>query len=259
MEKRALITGASSGIGLAFAHALAQEGYSLVLVSRRGELLESIALSLLGTHRTLAADLTQDEDIERVARLLEQEHFDLLINNAGFGKYGMFHETALPLHQEVVQLNVGSLVALSHAFLKCARSGDALINVSSVLSRLTYPGGAVYAATKGFVTVFTESLWYENRERGVYVTALLPGATRTGFHLIATGSIRTSFKERAMSYSPEVIVAEALRMLRERKKPSLVSGPRFRWLAHVLSRFAPRAGMIAFMGRQSPGLKKGPH
>jgi len=250
-----MITGASSGIGLEFARALAGEGYSLSLVARRGELLEEIVGTLPGEHRTIQADLTAPGDLERVCGIVMQERFDLLVNNAGFGKYGPFHETPLSTHRQMLLLNIDALVALSHAFLGGARAGDALINVSSVLSRLTYPGGALYAATKGFVTVFSESLWYENRSRGVYVMALLPGATRTGFHVIATGDHRASFRERAMSYSPTVVVQEALKVLRRRQKPSLVSGPRFRWLAGILSRMAPRAGMIAFMGRQSPGLR----
>ena len=111
--------------------------------------------------------------------------YTLLVNNAGCGAYGRFTDISFEQYGQVMLVNMCSLVRLSYAFLKEAGLGDALINVSSVLSLLPYPGGSVYSGTKAFVTNFIESLWYEYKDRGVYIMALLSGATSTDFHNVA--------------------------------------------------------------------------
>jgi hypothetical protein len=126
----------------------------------------------------LVADLADPDQLQRVAADVESTGYSLLVNNAGYGIYGRFEEVSLDRQEHLMTVNMNALVRLSHAFLKKAVAGDALINVSSALSLLSYPGGAVYAATKAFVTNFTESLWYENKDRGVYVMALLPAWER---------------------------------------------------------------------------------
>jgi short-subunit dehydrogenase len=150
---------------------------------------------------------------------------------------------------------VSALVLLSHVFLKKAAPGDALINVSSALSLLSYPGGAVYAATKAFVTTFTESLWYENKDRGVYVMALLPGVTNTNFHAIATGG-RTGLGQSMPGYQPEVIVKRALAALKARKRPAVIGGPLYRLLTFLNSRLMSRKMMVTIMGKRSTGMRK---
>src|SRR5512135_1795775 len=185
-NKTAMVTGASSGIGAVFARELAREGYAVTCVARSRDKLQSLVKQLGEYHRVLVADLSDGRQLQTVATDLENNRYSLLVNNAGYGLYGRFDEIPVEQHENVMAVNMNALVRLSHAFLKNAQAGDALVNVSSVVSRLPYPGGAIYSGTKGFVSNFTESLWYEYRDRGVYVMALLPGVTETNFHAVAT-------------------------------------------------------------------------
>ncbi len=254
-NKTALVTGASSGIGAVFARELAREGYAVTCVARSRDKLESLVKELGSGHRILAADLADPGQLRRVEADVEATGYSLLVNNAGYGIYDRFEDIPLDRHEHLMSVNMNALVRLSHAFLKKASAGDALINVSSALSLLSYPGGAVYAGTKAFVTNFTESLWYENKDRGVYVLALLPGVTDTNFHTVATGG-----KERAdqgiRRYPPEVVVKEALAALRARKEPSVISGPLYRFLTFLSTRLMRRKRMITMMGKGSSGLRK---
>jgi len=254
--KKALVTGASSGIGRAFVQALARQGFCVTGVARRKGALDQVITALGSDHRYLTADLTDPGELAAVARDIEQTNYHLLVNNAGSAVYDRFENASMACHDTVVQLNVMALVRLSHAFLTRARSGDALINVSSALSRLAYPGGAVYCGTKGFVSSFTESLWYEYKEKNIYIMALLPGMTRTDFHGVALGQAVELPKGRADA--PETIVADALTALKTRRVPSLVSGRRFRFLTGLAGLLLPRRKMITIMGKQSMGLRREP-
>src|SRR5512139_172368 len=216
-NKTALVTGASSGIGAVFARELAREGYAVTCVARSKDKLETLLKELGSGHRLLVADLADRGQLQAVADDVESTGYSLLVNNAGYGIYGRFEEIALERQEHLMTVNMNALVRLSHAFLKKAAAGDALINISSALSLLTYPGGAVYAATKAFVTNFTESLWYENKARGVHVMALLPGVTETHFHATATGDAAAVHSMK--SYPPEVVVKKALAALKARNVP----------------------------------------
>jgi len=186
---------------------------------------------------------------------VESTGYSLLVNNAGYGIYGRFEEIPLDRQEHLMTVNMNVLVRLSHAFLKKAAAGDALINVSSALSLLSYPGGAVYAATKAFVTNFTESLWYEYKDRGVYVMALLPGVTDTNFQAVATAG-RTTTAQSMRSYPPEVVVKRALAALKARKAPTVISGPLYRFLTFLNTRLMSRKMMVTIMGKGSSGLRK---
>jgi short-subunit dehydrogenase len=190
--RRALVTGASSGIGDAFARVLAADGVDLVLVARRADRLEVLAGELRSPVcrvEVLAADLTDDDDLERVARRLTDTEapVDLLVNNAGFGTFGSFWE--LPLDGELAEIgtNVTALVRLTHAALgrMVGEGRGAVLNVSSVAGNQPGPGDAVYAATKAFVTTFTEGVAEELRGTGVTATAVCPGLTTSEFHDVA--------------------------------------------------------------------------
>ncbi|ROO83282.1 hypothetical protein EDD29_0777 [Actinocorallia herbida] len=182
MWRTAMVTGASSGIGESFARLLAARGADLVLVARRGEVLEALAAELRGRGvraEVLAADLTLPDDLARVrARAAE---VDLLVNNAGFGAFGGFAELPADDHRRQVTLNVTALMELSHAALgaMAARGRGGILNVASVAAYAPSPGSAVYGASKAFVVSFTESLHVEAKAAGVHVTALCPGFTRT--------------------------------------------------------------------------------
>lgn len=186
---RALVTGASSGIGEVFARRLAAAGADLVLVARRLERLHALAQELGGPHtkvEVLLADLTDDDGLAAVEQRLAamERPVDLLVNSAGFGTTGYFAE--LPVEREVamIGLNVVALVRLTHAGLVAMadRGKGAIVNVSSMAGFQALPRTATYAATKAFVTNFTEALAEEARGSGVHLQALCPGFTRTEFH-----------------------------------------------------------------------------
>jgi len=188
----ALVTGASSGIGEAFARRLAAEGVAdLVLVARREARLTALATELGARHGTscevLVADLADADDRARVeARLAEpapRPRIDLLVNNAGLGTTGRFHALPADGEEHEIDVNVIALVRLTRAALGSMvdRARGTIINVSSLAGEQPSPGAATYAATKAFVTLFGETLHLEARGTGVTVTTVLPGYTRTEF------------------------------------------------------------------------------
>lgn len=186
---RALVTGASSGIGEALARRLAGGGADLVLVARREGRLRALADELNAAHgatvEILAADLTNRSDLAGVEERLRdgQAPVDLLVNNAGIGTHGPFAGSDLAAEVREIDLNVSALVRLTHAALAAMvpRRRGAVLNVSSLVSYQPGPDNAIYTASKSFVTSFTESLHEELRGTGVTATAVLPGFTRTEF------------------------------------------------------------------------------
>ncbi|MCP5053643.1 MAG: SDR family NAD(P)-dependent oxidoreductase [bacterium] len=253
-KKTALVTGASSGIGYVFAMRLAEEGYNVTCVARGEDKLKELVEKLGDGHRYLAADLTDPDQLNTISSDVKENNYSLLINNAGYGLYGLFTDLSLEDQRNMMFLNMDALVRLSYDYLGNAKGGDALMNVSSTLSRLPYPGGAIYSGTKGFVTNFTESLWYEYKDKGIYVMALLPGLTITNFHDRALGE-KKKFLSTKMGYTPEVVVKEGLKVLKARKKPSLISGPRFRRLVFILTKLMGREKMLNIMGQRNVALK----
>lgn len=190
MRERALVTGASVGIGRAFAEELALRGRDLVLVARDAARLEQAAHDLSRRHsvavEVLVADLLTDEGVAAVAaRLASLPAIDLLVNNAGRGSHGEFAAVPPSEHLELLRLNVAALVELTHAALRpmLERRHGAVLNVSSVAAFQPVPREAVYSATKAFVLQFTEALYEELRGTGVTVSALCPGLTHSEFQL----------------------------------------------------------------------------
>lgn len=188
---RALVTGASAGIGEAFARLLAARHHDLVLVARRRDRLEALAKELAERHRISAsveaADLAEEAELAGLAGRIAADPPDLLVNNAGFGTFGRFAELDAEHELEEIRLNVLALARLTRAALPglLARGRGAIINVSSLAGEGPGPFTATYAATKAFVTSFSESLHEEVRGTGVVVQALLPGFTRTEFQDVA--------------------------------------------------------------------------
>ncbi len=184
----ALVTGASSGIGEAFARLLAGAGVPTVVVARRRDRLEALARALPGVE-VLVADLTTEDGIAAVEDRLASG-VDLLVNNAGFGTSGRFAEIDPARITAEVTLNVVALTRLTRAALPgmLARGRGWVLNVSSVVSFQAAPNLATYAATKAFVTSLTEALHEELRGTGVRATALCPGLTRTEFQQVSGGA-----------------------------------------------------------------------
>jgi short-subunit dehydrogenase len=186
----AIITGASSGIGADLADLFAHNGHDLLLVARRREALETIARSLSERYgvscHAFPADLARRLDREHLAariRLLD-ERVHALVNNAGIGTHGYFHETDLDRELEIIDLNVAALTHLTKMVLPgmLARKRGRILNVSSVAAFQPGPLMAVYYASKAYVQSFSEALAEEVSGTGVTVTALCPGPTVTEFH-----------------------------------------------------------------------------
>lgn len=247
-----LITGASSGIGLAFAEALARRGYDLWLVARREARLREICERLSSQHpiraNFLACDLGDLASLRNVEALLQNETaIELLVNNAGFGTTGMFYELDLERETAEIELNVRALVRLTHAILPrlaaCpaaslpAHRHRGVINVSSQASFQAGPYNATYAATKAFVTSFSEALSEEVRDSNLCIQALCPGFTRTEFHEFAKWNIA---KVPSSAWLSAQEVVEASLHAFERDQVICIPGFRYRLLA-VASKFAPRA------------------
>ncbi len=185
----ALVTGASSGIGEVMVDLLADAGVPTVVVARRRDRLEELARRHDGIE-VLAADLTTDAGQQLVAERVTsaEEPVDLVVNNAGFGTNGVFHELDVDRLTDEVELNVAALTRLSHVALATMvpRRRGWLLNVSSIAGFQAAPRLAVYAATKAYVTSLTESLHEEVAGTGVKVSALCPGLTRTEFQQVSS-------------------------------------------------------------------------
>ncbi|HEY8478835.1 MAG TPA: SDR family oxidoreductase [Spirillospora sp.] len=183
--RTALVTGASSGIGESFARLLAGRGTDLVIVARRADLLDRLARELVERYRVavevVAADLTDPARRAEVEARLRDEPVELLVNNAGHGAFGPFADVPLDDHLAQVELNVTALVRLTHAALPgmVERGRGGILNVASMAGFAPSPGSATYGATKAYVAAFSESLHAEVASKGVHVTALCPGFTRT--------------------------------------------------------------------------------
>ncbi|MDX1649236.1 MAG: SDR family oxidoreductase [Myxococcota bacterium] len=241
--RRACVTGASSGIGEAFARRLARDEYALLLVARSGDRLEGLAEELRRSRRVAvevrAADLTEPPALEALAAELAAAPPELLVNNAGFGTVGPFAELDVAREEQLVRLNVWAVVRLTRAVLPgmTARGHGGVINVSSLAGETPSPFTASYAASKAFVTSFSEAVAEEVRERGVRVQALLPGFTRTAFQERA--GVDPSRVPSFAWLTPEKVVEASLSAL-DRGDVVCVPGAGYRVLSS-LQRLAPRA------------------
>lgn len=233
---RALVTGASAGIGRAFAKSLAAQGYSVTVVARGVEALEMLLAELGDGHDYLAADLGAEEGLRAVAERLRGGGYTLLVNNAGTAAHGDFTEVALEASIATLEVNCRAVVVLAHAFLGAAAPGSVLVNVSSTLGHTPKPGLAVYSATKAFVTALSETLWHEQRVRGVRVLALCPGVT-------ATASQTATDVPPWLVQTPEQVVDRARKALSGRSGAVVLTSPFNRAIIAVLRLFPRRAAL----------------
>ena len=246
-----LITGASSGIGEVFARKLAARGRNVLLVARSEEKLVTLCNELGRSNsiraQYVALDLSKPESPAQLFAEATKRGLtvDMLINNAGFGSMSEFSKLDLERELNMIDLNIKSLVELTHHFLQpmIERRQGAIINVASTAAFQPVPYMATYAATKAFVLSFSEALWEENREHGIKVLALCPGVTDTNFFEAARGHKPPA---RA-SQTPEEVVDTALRGLAQGKS-HIISG----WTNFLMTqseRFAPRSLITRVAGR----------
>lgn len=248
--KTALVTGASEGIGKEFAKHLALEDYKVIAVARNEKKLKELISEIGSGHSYLVADLTTESGLNKIIKVIEEQHFDLLVNNAGIGAVGKFTEIPLEKYKEVWSLNCDAVVKLSYAYLKTATKGDALINTSSSLAFMPVPSIGLYAATKAFVTSLSESLWYEQKSRGVYVMGLCPGMTSTNFNSNAGAVGFANNAPKMMTQKPEQVVDKALKALKSRKKPTVISGSMNNFFIG-LTKFMSRKAIVSMMGNMA--------
>jgi uncharacterized protein len=246
----ALITGASSGIGAAFAEALAQRGMNVVLVARSEDRLLALANTLKSQYGiradVMVQDLTQPDAATMVYKAVEAlgVAVDLLINNAGFGDYGVFGDRPRQKQLDMVQLNIAALVDLTHQFLpqmQERRSGS-ILNIASIAGFQPMPYFSVYAATKAFVLSFSEALWAENQTTGVHIMAVCPGPTESRFFEVADFP-QTLASEGQGIVSAEVVVQEALRAF-DNRQSNVVTGGMGNQMIVNAARFLPRQTLV---------------
>lgn len=246
-----IITGASSGIGEAFARKLAARGRNVLLVARTEDKLVTLCNELGRLNSVRAQYVALDLSLaESPAELFEETQrrglvIDMLVNNAGFGSFGDFSKLDLARELNMIDLNVKSLVDLTYRFLLPMRERrqGTILNVASTAGFQAVPFMATYAATKAFVLTFSEALWEENRPHGVHVMALCPGVTETNFFEAARGSKPPA----RVAQSPEDVVETALRAL-NRGKSHVVSG----WTNFMMTeaeRFVPRSLVVRAAGK----------
>ena len=250
--KATLITGASSGIGEVFARKLAARGDNVLLVARSEDKLMTLCneLGRINSIRAqyVAMDLSQPKAPARLFAEAQQRdlEIDLLINNAGFGSMGDFARLDLARELNMIDLNVRSLVELTHHFLvpMRERKRGAVINVASTAGFQPVPFMATYAATKAFVLSFSEALWEENRPYGIKVMALCPGVTETGFFEAAHMEQRPPGR---IIQTAEDVVDTALRGLKGGKS-HIISG----WANFLMiesERLVPRSFVARLAGK----------
>lgn len=201
--RTALITGASEGIGRELARIMAADGWNLVLVARREDLLANLATSLIVEYNVkcavIAADLADPKIVPKITEKLSERKvaIDALINNAGFGQYGLFAKVDDAPFRSMVEVNITALIGLTRALLPemIERGRGRVMNVASTAAFQPIPTNAIYGATKAFVLSFSEALATELTGTGVTVTCLCPGVTRTGFARVAGAShLDTDFR-----------------------------------------------------------------
>ena len=233
----ALITGASRGLGAAYARNLAEQGYRLLLIARDESRLTELAVTLRLRYGIMvhwsSLDLSGPDASAQLHDFTRQhcDAPDLLINNAGFGMYGAFHSHSIPEIRRMLNLHINTIVESIHLFLPdmIARRSGAIINVSSLAGFFSLPYMAEYAATKAFLISFSESLAEEVRPFGIKVQTCCPGQTETDFHTTA------GFRPRGFArfQNPDQVVRVSLSRLRSNYAAVAIG-----WSGHVAALLA---------------------
>lgn len=244
-NKTVLITGASSGIGEAFAYELAKQGANLIITARTKDKLQELANKIRKDYNAevtvLTGDLLLKETPQKLYDQIKQAGLsvDLLINNAGFGKWVNFLDESIEDYDKMLEININALVKLCHLVLPdMLKKGDCgIINVASTGALQPCPYVATYCASKSFVLNFSEALHGEYSKRGVTITALCPGNTTTGFQLVAKADTKGMTAD-----TPETVAKQGIASLLKNKSFKIVGT--MNYLQSFLPRLLPRKMMI---------------
>ena len=249
MNKTALITGASNGIGLELAKIHAKNSDNLVLVARSKDKLEELKADLEKQYKVtiyiIAKDLSLPNSAQDIFEEVKKQNITVnyLVNNAGFGDFGMFAETDWKKEEQMINLNITTLTQFTKLFLQemIKNGGGKIMNVASTAAFQSGPTMAVYYATKAYVLSFSEAIDNEVRPQGVTVTALCPGATESGFQAVAKMEESKLIKGRKLPTSKEVAEYGYKAMMRG--KTVAIHGTMNYILANSV-RFMPRAWVV---------------
>lgn len=244
-NKTVLITGASSGIGEAFAYELAKQGANLIITARSKDKLQELANKIHKEYNVqvtvLTGDLLLKETPQKLYDQIKQAGLsvDLLINNAGFGKWVNFLDESIEDYDKMLEININALVKLCHLVIPdMLKKGDCgIINVASTGALQPCPYVATYCASKSFVLNFSEALHGEYSKRGVTITALCPGNTTTGFQLVAKADTKGMTAD-----TPETVAKQGIASLLKNKSFKIVGTTNY--LQSFLPRLLPRKMMI---------------
>ena len=239
---KALVTGASSGIGLEMARYLDSLGYELILVARNKEKLELLAKNLNHKAKIIVMDLKNTEDIKSLYVLVKNDDIDVLVNNAGFGAYGNFNETDLTTELEMIDVNIKAYHILTKLFLKDMKKKDKgyILNVASSAAFAPGPLMATYYATKSYVYRLTEAIWYELKKQksNVHVSVLCPGPVSTNFNKVA--GVKFNVKPLSSKYVAKYAIDKALK-----GKLLIIPGTKMK-LAKFFGRFISDKSLMHF-------------
>ncbi len=239
---KALITGASSGIGASYAKLLAEKGFDLILLARRKERLQSLADKLQTDYsircEIISADLANCEEINKVVNYIHQvDNLDILINNAGFATVGYFADVPLEKSMRMFHVHMTASLQLSYAALQgmLKRKRGAIINVSSMGAFLLTPGNVLYDATKSYLVTFSENLALEVKDKGIRIQALCPGFTRTEFHEVGDfKNFDRSVIPNSLWMMPDEVASLSLKAMEINKKIVFIPGWKKRLLKWII-------------------------
>ena len=263
VPRRALVTGASSGIGLAFAQVLAEHGHDLILTARRQDRLDHLAAALKAQHGietcVLVEDLKDPIACNRLLAAIEARglQVDILVNNAGFGVPGRYSSTTWQQQQDFLQVLVVAVAELTHRLLPgmVDRQWGRIINVASLAGLLpAVAGHTLYAAAKAFVIKFSEALALENLRHGIHVTASCPGFTLSEFHDVTGTRAQVSAMPRFMWLEAEQVARGSYEAVTA-AVPVFVPGRINRTVA-TLGRLLPQALVASLMQRNAGKFRR---
>ena len=225
LDKLAIITGATGGIGSSFAMAFASKGYNLIITGRSVYELKFLKETLQKRYdvdvKTLSIDFSKS--IKPLLNLIEkQKSVSILVNNAGFGLAGNFAEIDVKKQLAMVRVHIDTTIEVTHAALPKMKRDSCIINVSSVVGIIPVPYSVVYGATKSFILMFSESLHMQLKKKGIRVQALCPGLTKTKFFRDSGTSVKP--KRGGYWMMPEAVVEKSIRSLRKKNKVICIPG-----------------------------------